>query len=472
MDSSPTGCGSEEPKDCSTPLPGHLRFSCLASPWTPLHGSPTPEALGDCSPCSPPCSPCSPDIRKSLPATVPETPEEASLPTLQPFSPPSYAPRPLPACSPEYYPPGRLPCATFSDPVPFSIDIPVKLFVGRFPKSLSDRELSEIFEKFGPVEECVILRDGDRESKGCAFVRFKHITAAVNAIAALNNQEVLCPNVGSMQVQFANGEVERLDLKSDQIEVPPVKIFVGSLTKTTTEKFLEKLFEKYGEVIEVFILSDAHGNPKGSGFVKMKNKKEANNAIIGLNEKFVFGPENRPIEVRIACSKLQKNRIISHPRRNETPAPGRYVGPAPEVVSAHLTASSGIYATPQSFFSDPYVRQGQGPPGANLFVAIPEHWNERELVHFFSPFGRVLSAVIVRCKKTALSKGFGFLSFDNTHAAAMAIAHTHGHVREGCRLRVEIRHGNCELVTPRGDDCKRIPNTPPTNASSPEPNRV
>ena len=146
------------------------------------------------------------------------------------------------------------------------IEVPVKLFVGRFPRSFEEGDLIHYFESFGKIKECVILRDfNTKQSKGCAFIKFGMVNDAVECIKKLNNKLVLDDEIGPLQVQFANGEIERLGLSSDQIEVPPVKIFVGSIPPDLCETALFTLFSPFGEVVETYILrDDGTGISKGS----------------------------------------------------------------------------------------------------------------------------------------------------------------------------------------------------------------
>lgn len=297
------------------------------------------------------------------------------------------------------------------------IDVPVKLFVGRFPKSMSDQELRAVFATFGSVLECVILRDSEKRSKGCAFVRFACITDAATCIEHLNNKHCLDTAIGTLQVQFANGEVERLGLKSDQIEVPPVKLFVGSLPKSTCPEDLQGHFSRFGTVVEVFILTDASGEPKGSGFVKMKDRVEAMNAITGLNDRLFLEGSTKPAEVRLACSKVQKAKI-----------------------------SMSVVSTPRPAVKTP---QTQGPPGCNLFVVqIPDTWQDQHLVSFFSSYGPVLSAQVCRDARTGTSKGYGFVSLQNGHKAAEAVERLNGILIEGRRIKVEMRRQVDSMQTP------------------------
>ena len=61
-------------------------------------------------------------------------------------------------------------------------------------------------------------------------------------------------------------------------------IFVGNLSFTATEDSVRSMFEAYGPVDRVSIVTDRDtGQPKGFGFVEMTNDAEAEKAITELN---------------------------------------------------------------------------------------------------------------------------------------------------------------------------------------------
>jgi len=61
-------------------------------------------------------------------------------------------------------------------------------------------------------------------------------------------------------------------------------IFVGNLSFTATEDAVRSMFEAYGTVDRVSIVTDRDtGQPKGFGFVEMTNDAEAEKAIAALN---------------------------------------------------------------------------------------------------------------------------------------------------------------------------------------------
>ena len=61
-------------------------------------------------------------------------------------------------------------------------------------------------------------------------------------------------------------------------------IFVGNLSFGATEDALRTLFEAYGTVDRVNIVTDRDsGQPRGFGFVEMTNDAEGDKAIAALN---------------------------------------------------------------------------------------------------------------------------------------------------------------------------------------------
>jgi RNA recognition motif-containing protein len=83
-------------------------------------------------------------------------------------------------------------------------------------------------------------------------------------------------------------------------------IFVGNLSVSVTEAVLRSLFEDYGRVERVSIVTDREtGQPKGFGFVDMSDDGEAVKAIAALNSKDV---EGRTLNVNEARPKTDRPR--------------------------------------------------------------------------------------------------------------------------------------------------------------------
>ena len=75
-------------------------------------------------------------------------------------------------------------------------------------------------------------------------------------------------------------------------------IFVGNLSYDATEQSVRSLFEQYGTVDRVNLITDRDtGRAKGFGFVEMSVNSEADQAIEGLNGRELGG---RALNVNVA----------------------------------------------------------------------------------------------------------------------------------------------------------------------------
>ncbi|HUY52964.1 MAG TPA: RNA-binding protein [Candidatus Dormibacteraeota bacterium] len=71
-----------------------------------------------------------------------------------------------------------------------------------------------------------------------------------------------------------------------------MKLYVGGLAYSVTEKELEDFFAEQGKVVSAAVIKDRDsGQSKGFGFVEMSDEQEAQNAIKNLNGKSLSGRE-------------------------------------------------------------------------------------------------------------------------------------------------------------------------------------
>lgn len=93
-------------------------------------------------------------------------------------------------------------------------------------------------------------------------------------------------------------------------------VFVDNMNLQTTERDLRALFEPFGEIGRIQLVSDRDtGLPCGFAFVGMADDWEAANAIANLNGKEVAG---RNLQVNEAAPRLERSR----PRRRFESGPG------------------------------------------------------------------------------------------------------------------------------------------------------
>jgi RNA recognition motif-containing protein len=82
-------------------------------------------------------------------------------------------------------------------------------------------------------------------------------------------------------------------------------IYVGNLSFGATEDSVRALFETYGAVDRVNIVTDRDtGRPRGFGFVEMANDGEGDKAIAGVNGRDLDG---RTLNVNEARPKTERS---------------------------------------------------------------------------------------------------------------------------------------------------------------------
>ncbi|XP_047241500.1 RNA-binding protein 14b isoform X2 [Girardinichthys multiradiatus] len=151
----------------------------------------------------------------------------------------------------------------------------VKLFVGNLALDTTQEELSAIFEPYGQVVSCSVLRQ-------FAFVHLQGEGAADRAIRELNGREFRGRN---LVVEESRGR-----------PLHSTKVFVGNLSGMCTTEDLKQLFQTFGKVLEC-------DKVKGYAFVHMENKEDALQAIEALHGTSFKG---RPLSVEL--SKVQPSK--------------------------------------------------------------------------------------------------------------------------------------------------------------------
>ncbi|XP_076888603.1 disease resistance-like protein DSC1 [Bidens hawaiensis] len=359
----------------------------------------------------------------------------------------------------------------------------VKLFVGQFPKHLTEAQLIAVFEEFIHVDEVCIIKDkATNASRGCCFVICPSREEADKAVDTLHNQITLPGASSPLQVKYADGELERLEHK----------LFIGMFPKNVSEEEVLTLFSQHGTIKDLQILRGSQETSKGCAFVKYETKEQAVSAIESLNGKHKMEGSTVPLVVKWAdtekerqARKAQKAQSRDftlaslHPTsfgalptryikdygyqatgsyglmQNQSPFPNLsptlpnaflYGGYPPDYYtgSAFPTVPRLLNPLPISGGIRPFSGSApdhvEGPPGANLFIYhIPQHFGDEELANAFRGFGRVLSSKVFVDKATGVSKCIGFVSYDSPAAAQAAITSMNGFQLGGKKLKVQLK---------------------------------
>jgi len=229
------------------------------------------------------------------------------------------------------------------------------------------------------------------------------------------------------------------------------KLYVGMLSRKSTEDDVRKLFEPYGDVLEIFLMRDKDtGASKGCGFIKFATRDESLRAINALHGRKRDKDSPSQLQVRFAQTKqekVQQQKFLSR-------WPFQY-GAAAAAAGAGGFGFGGLPGFPGDLgalgqlsgpFGQNQIATGPvqtGPSGANLFIYnLPESYDDNDLASLFSNFGQVISTKVQRDRLSGASKGYGFVSFDSVLAAQAAISSMDGFVIGSKKLAVRVKKGD------------------------------
>uniref|UniRef100_A0A452U5J4 RRM domain-containing protein n=1 Tax=Ursus maritimus TaxID=29073 RepID=A0A452U5J4_URSMA len=159
----------------------------------------------------------------------------------------------------------------------------VKLFIGNLPREATEQEIRSLFEQYGKVLECDII-------KNYGFVHIEDKTAAEDAIRNLHHYKLHGVNI--------NVEASKNKSKAS------TKLHVGNISPTCTNQELRAKFEEYGPVIECDIVKDY-------AFVHMERAEDAVEAIRGLDNTEFQGSVHGAVLAAV-LNRAVSNRMVEH----------------------------------------------------------------------------------------------------------------------------------------------------------------
>ncbi|XP_074011516.1 CUGBP Elav-like family member 6 isoform X4 [Numenius arquata] len=345
-----------------------------------------------------------------------------------------------------------------------------KLFVGMLGKQQSEDDVRRLFEPFGQIEECTILRGPDGASKGCAFVKYGSHAEAQAAINSLHGSQTMPGASSSLVVKFADTDKERTLRRMHQMAGQ-----LGIFNPMTIQ------FGAYGAYTQIMqqqaaLMAAAQGtclNPMAAIAAAQMQQMAAFNVSglvaapltpssgtstppgistapvpsiatpIGVNG---FSPLPPQTNGQPASETIYTNGIHPYPAQSPTvadPLQQAYAG-MQHYAGLKLPAYPTAYAPISQAFPQqaPIIPQQQreGPEGCNLFIYhLPQEFGDAELTQMFLPFGNVISAKVFVDRATNQSKCFGFVSFDNPTSAQAAIQAMNGFQIGMKRLKVQLK---------------------------------
>ncbi|XP_031951800.1 CUGBP Elav-like family member 4 isoform X3 [Corvus moneduloides] len=370
-----------------------------------------------------------------------------------------------------------------------------KLFVGMLNKQQSEDDVRRLFEAFGNIEECTILRGPDGNSKGCAFVKYSSHAEAQAAINALHGSQTMPGASSSLVVKFADTDKERTMRRMQQMAgqmgmFNPMAIQFGAygayaqamqqqaaiMASVAQGGYLNPMAAFAAAQMQQMAALNMNGlaaapmTPTSGGSTPPGITAPAVPSIsspIGVNGFTGLPPQanGQPAAEAVFANGIHPYPGVWHQISfQEAPTfasskpclqPHLCAAQSPTAADPLQQAYAGVqqYAGPaypaaygqisQAFPQPPPMipqQQREGPEGCNLFIYhLPQEFGDAELMQMFLPFGNVISSKVFVDRATNQSKCFGFVSFDNPASAQAAIQAMNGFQIGMKRLKVQLK---------------------------------
>ncbi|KAF3790487.1 Polyadenylate-binding protein 7 [Nymphaea thermarum] len=243
---------------------------------------------------------------------------------------------------------------------------PASLYVGDLHPDATDKDLFDLFKLVKvPVSVRVCVDSLTGHSLGYGYVNYINHADALRAMHTLNNSQLKGKSIRIMWT-----EKDPTARKSGV-----ANLFVKNLHRSIDNVTLPRLFEKYGNILSSKVATDQLGKSKGYGFVQFDSEDSANNAIENLNNTVIRGMQ-------------------------------LFVGPFIKKTERNIVS-------PDAKYTNLYIK--------NLDAQV----TEEVLKEKFSEFGKITNVIIMR-GDDGISKGFGFVNFDDHEDAKRALEGMNG----------------------------------------------
>ncbi|XP_035619556.1 CUGBP Elav-like family member 3 isoform X3 [Oncorhynchus keta] len=343
-----------------------------------------------------------------------------------------------------------------------------KLFVGMLGKQQSDADVRKMFEEFGNIEECTVLRGPDGTSKGCAFVKYQNNAEAAAAISTLHGSRTLPGASSSLVVKFADSEKERGIRRMQQVAsqlgvISPMTLHLGAYNAYT-----QALVQQQALVAQSAYLSPvstitmqqlAALNPSSLIATPIASLTTSSGTstpptmaatpVPALPPPLSYPPVPAPPNGQSVSETLYTNGVHSYQAQTPVLDSLQQAYAGMQHYTATYPSAYGMVGQPfphqhtmvaQQHQQPQQLQQREGPEGCNIFIYhLPQEFTDSEMLQMFIPFGNVISAKVFVDRATNQSKCFGFVSFDNPSSAQTAIQAMNGFQIGMKRLKVQLK---------------------------------
>ncbi|XP_055371424.1 RNA-binding protein 39 isoform X2 [Condylostylus longicornis] len=180
------------------------------------------------------------------------------------------------------------------------------VFCMQLSQRIRARDLEEFFSSVGKVRDVrLITCNKTRRFKGIAYIEFKDPESVALALG-LSGQKLLGIPISVQHTQAEKNRIANsVPTFTPKNHTGPMRLFVGSLHFNITEDMLRGIFEPFGKIDNIQLVTDSETlKSKGYGFITYRNADDAKKALEQLNG---FELAGRPMKVGNVTERLDMN---------------------------------------------------------------------------------------------------------------------------------------------------------------------
>lgn len=254
---------------------------------------------------------------------------------------------------------------------------PKKIFVGSLPDGITAQEVKTEFSKYGMIQD-TYLKEGCEPGRQWAFVTFTNSKDAQLAKQSTDRILVMPGGTRPCEVTLARNQgMYGQETLASSAPAPgygapmpavaassgPRKVFVGSLPDDVSETMLRGEYERYGQIVDVFVKNGCESGRQWA-FVTFATAEQANAAKEGTDRILMLPGATRACEVMLAKNQGKFGQDAMGAAGNSAAAgsypPGAMVYPGAAGYQVPMAGAYGMAVAPAYGYVP--AGAGAGPP--------------------------------------------------------------------------------------------------------------
>ena len=270
------------------------------------------------------------------------------------------------------------------------------VFIKNLKPDIDNKALYDTFHQFGEILSCKVVTDEKNgESKGYGFVHFQDDDSADEAVLKVNGMLL-------NDQQVFVGKFERKDKKIQNLTETFTNVYFKHFDVNVDEAKLKAYFEAFGPMKSYTVQTSDDGIQKGVGYINFINHTDADRCCEEAND---TEPEG-------IVQPGKRLRVVRHQKKSE-----------------------------RDFNKKLVIKEKQQQllKYTNLYVKnLDDSVTSESLRESFNEFGTIISCKVMAHSDTNVSKGFGFVCFQEDEAARKAMSTMNGRMLQGKPLYVTL----------------------------------